>query len=600
MILVTKAISIYILNSNRNYLTGWFLIDLLGTFPFEKIINGESASRKSLKVIKYFKIPKLLRISRMMKYFRVRRRVYDVFQVVVLVFTFLHFGACIWMLVLNPCDDEHMTSDICAQSEVSNIYAESFHLSAAMMLGVSNFHVIGSSTTLDLLVKRKEQNVALIYHISTVLMISGLFLVALLMSELNVFVFGKKQGSAAFQRKVDRVNYEMEYYEIPDHLQMQVKAFYDYVWIHQKQYDDRVALLSDDQMSTDLKRKLALHLFKDVISHISIFSDIDDLLLGQICLSLRSRIFLPGDIIIHKGDIGKELFIITKGVVEVLRDDLPLEKRLSASSIFLESGSFFGEIALIMETRRTCSVQAKTVCDVNTLDQLTFDTILRENPDFARRMNELVVARQLERSISKAGNDEVDCQVSLSDMDTAVSAVERNMKLGLERRMRFRSEKYCSEDNISDIQRNSESSSLSSGPAFLHSHRNEVSQLIEDIARRSTRSKAGSVYDVESHSCVKTLMESNDLNDIESVVNDRGNYITDDQTRLVTGGYIPKRMAIDMSKVHPSILNSGKDEISQTKLASKLDEQNLLIKKLTDKLEKLSGDLEKNGEQKGA
>ena len=65
---------------------------------------------------------------------------------------------------------------------------------------------------------------------------------------------------------------------------MQVKAFYDYVWIHQKQYDDRVALLSDDQMSTDLQRKLALHLFKDVVSHISIFSEIDDLLLGQICL----------------------------------------------------------------------------------------------------------------------------------------------------------------------------------------------------------------------------------------------------------------------------------------------------------------------------
>ena len=122
---------------------------------------------------------------------------------------------------------------------------------------------------------------------------------------------GKMQGSAAFQRKTDRVNHEMEYYGVPPDLQRQVRAFYDYVWIHQRQYDEKIALLSDAQMSTDLQRKLALHLFKDVISHISFFSEIDDLLLGEICLSLRTRIFLPGDMILFKGDVGKELFIIS-------------------------------------------------------------------------------------------------------------------------------------------------------------------------------------------------------------------------------------------------------------------------------------------------
>ena len=89
----------------RNYLTSWFLIDLLGTFPFEKIIQGEASSRKSLKLIKYFKIPKLMRISRVMKYVRDHKYVYDIFQVFILVFTFLHIGACLWMLVLQPCKE---------------------------------------------------------------------------------------------------------------------------------------------------------------------------------------------------------------------------------------------------------------------------------------------------------------------------------------------------------------------------------------------------------------------------------------------------------------------------------------------------------------
>jgi CRP-like cAMP-binding protein len=232
-------------------------------------------------------------------------------------------------------------------------------------------------------------------------MVGGLILISLLIGEMNVYLMGIMQGSAAFQRKIDRVNHEMEYYAIPIDLQRQVRAFYDYVWIHQKQFDDKIALLSDENMSTDLQRKLALHMYKDVVSHISIFSGIDDLVLGEICLSLRTRIFLPRDMIICKGDIGKELFIIAKGVVEVLRDDLPPDKRLHAPPIMLQSGSFFGEIALIMEVRRTCSVQARTICEVNLLDQKAFDSILRDNPEFARRMNELVVVRQLERTMTR-------------------------------------------------------------------------------------------------------------------------------------------------------------------------------------------------------
>ncbi len=445
----------------------WFLIDFLGTFPFELFIGGDSASsRKSLKLIKYFKIPKLLRVSRVMKYIREKKSVYELFQVFVLVFTLIHLGSCFWMLILSPCNEDtlDMISDydtLCRQENVGKLYTESFHLSAAMILGVSNSHVIGESSTLDLYTEKRETHRIQMYVISTLFMIGGLFIVALLISELNVFISGKKQGSATFQRKFDRVKHEMEYYSVPDDLQMQVKAFYDYIWIHQKQYDDRIALLSDDQMSTDLKRKLALHLYKDIVSHISIFSDIDDLLLGEICLSLRTRIFLPNDMILFKGDLGKELFLIAKGVVEVLRDDLSEEERQQNPPIYLDNGCFFGEIALIMETRRTCSVQAHTICEVNILQQKTFDTILDGNPRFARSMNELIVARQLEKSVSRRMNelasthklarpeamadpDGIHIRVTKQDMDTALSVVEKNMKRGLVRR-RLREDQVASE-----------------------------------------------------------------------------------------------------------------------------------------------------------
>ena len=668
----------------RNYLTSWFLVDLVGTFPFERLIKGEAKSRKSLKLIKYFKIPKLLRISRLMKYVRDHKQVYDIFQVFVLVMTVLHLGACIWMIILSPCADAVIpdildTIEICSQNNIYNLYAESFHLSASMMLGVSNYHIIGNSLTLDMITARRESDQVKMYIVSTVYMVGGVCLIAFLISELNVFLFGKKQGSAAFQRKIDRVSYELEYYGVPDDIQRQVRAFYDYIWIHQRQYDDKVALLSDEQMSTDLQRKLALHLFKDVISHISLFSEIDDLLLGEICLSLRTRIFLPHDMILFKGDVGKELFIIAKGVVEVLRDDLPVSERLKAPPIFLHNGSFFGEIALIMEIRRTCSVQARTICETNILCQHAFDTILQHNPDFARRMNELVVARQLERSLSKSAHQGDEVRVSNVDMENVLSAVERNMKKGLERRLQHKQHscapyssgsslcsreetaekvEFCldQQQNRGDLsQRSSYMSSISEastrmgkmGTSSLRislSHPQEgdetdddVCKMIDDIARRSTthtdveinnshlhssnnsetnrkRANTNGSTDLEAGTKSKSPLQSPNLNMKEDPITEsrrksglsRHQFLSRDdsicfenceeedaETMLITGHFNPKTATVDIKKVHPTILNSGKLDSASFELRLKKVEERLddMMKSILTKIDNLSKEI---------
>lgn len=502
-----------------NYLSTWFVVDVLGTLPFESLISAQVSSRKSLKLAKYFKIPKLLRISRVMKYVRSHQYVYDFSKVLILIFTLMHIGACVWVMLLDPCNETKSNfsgEDVCAQGNVYHIYAEALHISASMMLGVSNLHIIGKPHLINLDFEGREEDSTKVFIISTLFMITGLFLIALLISEANVYVMGKMQGSAAFQRKTDRVNHEMEYYGVPDDLQRQVRAFHDYIWIHQRQYDDKIALLSDQQMSTDLQRKLALHLFKDVVSHISFFSEVDDLLLGEICMSLRTKIFLPGDMILFKGDVGKELFIISKGVVEVIRDDLPLNKRRDAPQILLKNGSFFGEIALVMEVRRTCSVQARTVCEVNILQQSAFDAVLRENPRFARKMNELVVARQLDSCMAISHQKGVEFQVSQSDMDLAILAMEKNMKEGLERRQ-FRessrsidSKKRKSKASMDIDVRNAQTTRVSfdgnvkmpikssnancscggagnDEESQLDSALLDVSHVLKDIARRSTR-----------------------------------------------------------------------------------------------------------------
>jgi hypothetical protein len=90
--------------SPSHYLSGWFLIDLLGTIPFKLFVGKEKgASGKTIKLSKFLKIPKLLRISRVLKYMRDNRQVYDIFKVFVFVVISIHIGACIWVWALDPC-----------------------------------------------------------------------------------------------------------------------------------------------------------------------------------------------------------------------------------------------------------------------------------------------------------------------------------------------------------------------------------------------------------------------------------------------------------------------------------------------------------------
>ena len=78
---------------------------------------------------------------------------------------------------------------------------------------------------------------------------------------------------------------------------------------------------------------------------------------------VQHALFEPGQIIVKQGDIGRNMFIIQSGEVEVIREDPDGDKMLTR----LGAGEHFGEAAVFQNVRRTATVRARTRVQLLTL-----------------------------------------------------------------------------------------------------------------------------------------------------------------------------------------------------------------------------------------
>ncbi|MBI2972288.1 MAG: cyclic nucleotide-binding domain-containing protein [Armatimonadetes bacterium] len=123
----------------------------------------------------------------------------------------------------------------------------------------------------------------------------------------------------------------------------------------------------------------------DRLKKVPIFSALPPKELEWISRSMKERVYEPGAVIVKQGDPGVGFFLVADGTVEVTHDGHKLRE--------MGAGEFFGEMALMEERVRTATVTAKTQTRCLQLVRWDFRAMLKENPDLAVRMLEVVVRR---------------------------------------------------------------------------------------------------------------------------------------------------------------------------------------------------------------
>ncbi|MDB5408596.1 MAG: Transporter, family [Rhodospirillales bacterium] len=125
---------------------------------------------------------------------------------------------------------------------------------------------------------------------------------------------------------------------------------------------------------------------EDLIARVDVFSALNATDLKALARLFRSRLALPEETIIRKGDRGTQVFLISSGAVEVV---------LPHQNVRLGRGEFFGEMALLSGKRRQADVVSLGYCRLLVLTGTDFRRFLKARPEAKAEVYRIVRARTL-------------------------------------------------------------------------------------------------------------------------------------------------------------------------------------------------------------
>ncbi|XP_026323728.1 cyclic nucleotide-gated cation channel alpha-3 isoform X1 [Hyposmocoma kahamanoa] len=215
----------------------------------------------------------------------------------------------------------------------------------------------------------------------------GLLLFATVLGHVANIVTSVSTARKEFQAKLDGVKTYMRMRRVPTHLQVKVIKWFDYLWLTQKCSDEEKAVSC---LPDKLKAEIAINVHLDTLKRVEIFQNTEAGFLCELVLRLRPVLFSPGDYICRKGEVGKEMYIVNRGKLQVVGDN---GKTVLAT---LKAGSYFGEISILnMGTagKQLASVRSVGYSDLFVLSKKDMWDVLKEYPAARVRLEAIAVKR---------------------------------------------------------------------------------------------------------------------------------------------------------------------------------------------------------------
>ncbi|XP_067158941.1 cyclic nucleotide-gated channel beta-1 [Apteryx mantelli] len=227
---------------------------------------------------------------------------------------------------------------------------------------------------------------------------TGVFAFSVMIGQMRDVVGAATAGQTYYRSCMDSTIKYMNFYKIPRTVQNRVKTWYEYTWHSQGMLDESELLV---QLPDKMRLDIAIDVNYSIVSKVALFQGCDRQMIFDMLKRLRSVVYLPNDYVCKKGEIGREMYIIQAGQVQVLGG--PDGKTVLVT---LKAGSVFGEISLLAAgggNRRTANVVAHGFANLFILDKKDLNEILVHYPESQKLLRRK--AKKMLKNNSKPKNE---------------------------------------------------------------------------------------------------------------------------------------------------------------------------------------------------
>lgn len=369
----------------QHYFKGWFLIDIVAAIPFDLLIfrsgSDEPQTTTLIGLLKTARLLRLVRVARKLD----RYSEYGAAVLFLLMCTFAliaHWLACIWYAIGNmertsfariggmkigwldnladQIGKQYNDSDLSSGPSIKDKYVTALYFTFSSLTSVG-FGNVSPNTNPEKI-------------FSICVMLIGSLMYASIFGNVSAIIQRLYSGTARYHTQMLRVKEFIRFHQIPGGLRQRLEEYFQHAWSYTNGIDMNAVLKGFPEC---LQADICLHLNRSLLQICKAFRGASKGCLRALAMRFRTTHAPPGDTLVHNGDILTALYFISRGSIEILRDDVVVAI-LGKNDIFGEPISLYARPG-----KSSADVRALTYCDLHKILRDDLLEVLDMYPDFS-------------------------------------------------------------------------------------------------------------------------------------------------------------------------------------------------------------------------
>ncbi|KAG7466900.1 hypothetical protein MATL_G00147270 [Megalops atlanticus] len=362
-----------------HYFKGWFLIDMVAAIPFDLLIFG-SGSDETTTLIGLLKTARLLRLVRVArKLDRYSEYGAAVLMLLMCIFALIaHWLACIWYAIGNvekpylepkigwldnlgvSIGKRYNHSDPSSGPSIKDKYVTALYFTFSSLTSVG-FGNVSPNTNSEKI-------------FSICVMLIGSLMYASIFGNVSAIIQRLYSGTARYHMQMLRVKEFIRFHQIPNPLRQRLEEYFQHAWTYTNGIDMNMVLKGFPEC---LQADICLHLNQNLLENCKAFRGATKGCLRALAIRFKTTHAPPGDTLVHCGDVLTALYFLSRGSIEILKDDIVVA--------ILGKNDIFGEMIHLYAKpgKSNADVRALSYCDLHTIHREELLEVLDMYPEFA-------------------------------------------------------------------------------------------------------------------------------------------------------------------------------------------------------------------------